>query len=87
MAAKTLPDASQAILLPLPTKIKGRMYFSRHAIEVYKARIIAVAVGGEPVMPEVPAVDSLVPAPQLAQELGIHRRTVSRRVVDASRAA
>jgi hypothetical protein len=67
MGAKTLPDASHSVPLPNPTRIKGRLYFSRAEIEIYKARVLATATGGEPIIRTSSVADELVPATRVAR--------------------
>ena len=63
---------------PLPTKIKERKYFPRSALDEFKRKVQAVALGAEP--PAAPRVepDALVPMKAVAAEFGVSTRTVDR---------
>jgi hypothetical protein len=61
---------------PQAIHLNGRLYFSRHGTENYK-----LALAGLPPK-DFEGPDELVPAKQLAVELGVHRRTIARRVLE-----
>jgi hypothetical protein len=64
---------------PPPTRIGRRLFFDRHVIENYKRELL-----GLPLLERDPrAPIELVPALQLSEELGRHRRTIGRRILDA----
>jgi hypothetical protein len=65
---------------PTPTRIRGRLFFDRHAFENFKRKLL----GLEPLERDPKAVIELVPAGQAATELGRHRRTLGRRIRAAS---
>jgi hypothetical protein len=66
-------------------RVNDRAYFFRHKIEGYKRALLALALGVEAsdAVETEPAVVELVPAGQFARELGIHRRTLGRRIKGA----
>ena len=68
---------------PTPTKIRGRLFFDRHDIENYKRGILGLALFERD--PKAPI--ELVSAIQVAEEMGRHRRTIGRRILEARRAA
>jgi hypothetical protein len=69
--------------LPEPTRINGRLFFERLELENAKRQAL-----GMPLLERDPTAPiELVPAPRVAEELGRHRRTVGRRIVDARRRA
>ena len=66
-----------------PVHINNRVYFARHKFERYKRALLSLAhgtVATESVDEVEPAVVELVPATQAARELGVHRRTLGRRI-------
>jgi hypothetical protein len=66
-----------------PVDINNRVYFARHEFERYKRALLSLSLGTvatEPVDEFEPAVVELVPAAQAARELGVHRRTLGRRI-------
>jgi hypothetical protein len=63
---------------PTPTRIRGRLFFDRHVFENFKRQLL----GLEPLERDPKAVIELVPAGQAATELGRHRRTLGRRIVE-----
>jgi hypothetical protein len=69
--------------IPTPTRIRGRLYFERLAIENYKRRLL-----GLPLLERDPREPiELVSAIQVSEEFGRHRRTIGRRILDAQRRA
>ena len=64
-----------------PVDQNGRLYFFRSDVERYKRELANL-----PVM-AFEGVDTLVPAAQLALELGVGRRTIGRRIREAALAA
>jgi hypothetical protein len=93
-ARPALRGATATPLVPrFPTVIrtKGRkgdpMFVLRSELNNYKAELLALALGVAPVYPPPPSPDPLVPFPAVAEELGIHRRTLGRRLREAERAA
>ncbi len=68
---------------PTPTRIRGRLFFERVAIENYKRALL-----GLPLLERDPREPiELVSAIQVAEEFGRHRRTIGRRILDAQRPA
>jgi len=66
---------------PAPTKIRGRLFFDRHEFENYKRGLL-----GLPILERDPrAPIELVSANQVSDELGRHRRTIGRRVLEIQR--
>lgn len=66
--------------LPQSFKIGSRRCFKRSEIEYLKAKIIAEATGGMTPEYVAPEVEAFVNASTVARELGISRRTMSRRI-------
>ncbi len=69
--------------MPAPTKINGRIFYERHGTENYKRALL----GLPPLERDPRAPIELVPANIFAAELGFHRRTLGRRILEAQRAA
>jgi hypothetical protein len=69
---------SSEIEFPRPMRLNNRLYFARSALEKYKRALVAEATGAEPVPYTGPEV--FVPVEQAAQELGVTRRTIGRRI-------
>ena len=67
--------------------VKGRGYVPRSRLEQYKAILIAQAQGVAPVEPPAPYPDQFVPLKQAGKELGVGRRTIGRRILEARKAA
>lgn len=67
--------------------VKGRGYVPRSRLEQYKNVLIAQAQGVAPVEPPAAYPDPLVPLRQVGEELGIGRRIVGRRILEARKAA
>ena len=65
--------------------LKGRGYIFRSALNRYKAELQAFALGAEPVAPPSIDPDPLVPLMRVADELGVGRRTIGRRIVESQR--
>jgi hypothetical protein len=76
---------------PTVIRTKGRkgdpMFVLRSELNNYKAELLALALGAPPVYPPPPDPDPLVPFPRVAEELGIHRRTLGRRLREGEKAA
>jgi hypothetical protein len=72
---------------PLTAVMGGRHFVLRSALEDYKRALIRKASGGfaAPVAPPA-APDTLVPLKIAAQELGVSRRWIGRRMLEAQRA-
>jgi hypothetical protein len=68
------------IPLPTPIWIKGQPFFKRSQIEHWKEKIVAAALGGEEPIYERPQVENFVSGSQLAKEMGVSRRTLTRRM-------
>ena len=68
---------------PAITTVNHRHYNWRSGMERYKAELRAFALGVPPNYPPPPAVDVLVPLKIAAQELGVGRRTIGRRIADS----
>lgn len=68
---------------PPVIKINGHGYVSRHALEDHKAALIAHALGVDPVPVPRTGPDTLVKLRDAGAELGVSRRTIARRVVEA----
>jgi hypothetical protein len=68
--------------LSAPTRINGRLFFERFELENCKREIL-----GLPKLDRDPTAPiQLVPAGQVAEELGRHRRTIGRLIVESQRA-
>ena len=68
---------------PTATRIRGRIYFDRFEVERFKRALL-----GLPALERDPrAPTELVTANQFSEELGRHRRTLGRRLVESQRAA
>jgi hypothetical protein len=68
-------------------RINGRWYIPRNDLNAYKARLLAAALGVEPVAPAPDDRNPLIPLRQVATELGVGRRTVGTRMAAVARAA
>jgi hypothetical protein len=69
--------------LSTPVRINRRLFFDRHELENAKRRVL-----GLPLLERDPTAPiELVPAPQVAEELGRSRRTIGRRIREAQLAA
>lgn len=78
---------SLKIELPPSLLINKRRFFRKSQIEHLKRVLIAKAVGAaEPPYVE-PESESFVPAPQVAREFGLSKRTFWRRLKDAELAS
>jgi hypothetical protein len=69
-----------------PVNVNGRVYFERQKLERYKRALLSQALGTvatEPAKEVEPAIVELVPAARAARELGVHRRTLGRRIAAA----
>jgi hypothetical protein len=84
------PTRAQPIFPPVAW-INDRGYVFRSHLNRYKAELVGEALGAEVLsaalgpMPPVPDGDPLLPLKQVAAELGIHRRTVGRLIVESGR--
>jgi hypothetical protein len=67
--------------------ISGRWYILRNELNMYKAKLVASALGAEPVYPPADNHNPLVPLKQVAAELGVGRRTIGTRMAEAAKAA
>ncbi|MDI9846564.1 hypothetical protein QM467_00670 [Rhodoblastus sp. 17X3] len=65
---------------PLPIRMRGRLFWRRSELELYKRRLMAAALGGT--VPEIvpDQIETFVPAEQVAREFGFGRRTLGRRI-------
>jgi hypothetical protein len=64
---------------------KNRGYVLRSAFNQYRAELQAAALGVAPVAPHSVEPDPLVPLKQVSAELGVGRRTIGRRILEAQR--
>jgi hypothetical protein len=71
---------------PAVTWVRGRGYVLRSALNQYKAELQAAALGVAPVAPQRVEPDPLVPLKQVSAELGVGRRTIGRRILEAQKA-
>jgi hypothetical protein len=71
---------SADIDFPAPIRIKGRLYFAASDLEAYKRKIVAAALNSEPAPYIHTGPETFVPAPQVAKDFGVSRRTIGRRV-------
>jgi hypothetical protein len=71
---------------PVVVKNNGRGYLFRSHLDRYKAELLAQALGVKPVYPPPLQPDPLVPLPAAADELGVTRRTVGRRIAESQSA-
>jgi hypothetical protein len=76
---------------PLPSwppmvRINGRWYVTRNDLNLYKSKLMAAALGVEPVAPPADDRNPLIPLKMVAAELGIGRRTIGTRMAEAARA-
>ena len=72
---------------PPMVRINGRWYVMRNDLNAYKARLLAAALGVEPVAPQADDHNPLIPLKQVAAEFGVGRRTIGTRMAEAARAA
>jgi hypothetical protein len=70
--------------LPPVTFFKGRGYVLRSALNAYKRELVAASLGAPPVYLPDPDPDPFVPLKQVCVELGVGRRTIGRRIKEAS---
>jgi hypothetical protein len=68
-------------------RINGRWYVMRNDLNAYKAKLLAAALGVEPLAPPADDRNPLVPLKLVAAELGVGRRTIGTRMAEATRAA
>jgi hypothetical protein len=61
---------------PQPVRINGRLFWSRSELEIYKQKLIGVE------RPATTEIEELVPAKTVAQEFGVGRRTLARRLAE-----
>jgi len=73
----------KAPVFPAVVTINGRGFVTRHALETYKAALIAASLGGDPKPVNLTETEasSLVPLKVVAAELGTGRRSIGRRIV------
>jgi hypothetical protein len=71
---------TEEIPLPNPVRQGTRLYFRRHEIEAYQDAI----AGYRPRERDPNRPIELVPATQVARELGMHRRTLGRKVAPST---
>jgi hypothetical protein len=76
---------------PLPSwpnmvRINGRWYVTRNDLNAYKSKLMASALGVDPVAPPADDRNPLVPLKIVAAELGVGRRTIGTRMAEAARA-
>jgi hypothetical protein len=69
--------------LPPVSFFRGRGYLLRSQLEQYKAEMLAFALGVNPPEPKIVDPDNFVPLKQVCAELGVGRRTIGRRIVEA----
>jgi hypothetical protein len=69
---------SNPYLIPEPVRLNNRLFFERHKIEAYKRKLIGVE---EKEFADPPIIE-LIPAAEVARELGHTRRTLGRRLVE-----
>lgn len=77
------------IELPPSIIIGGRRYYQRSQIEHLKNCLVAKATGRDEPGYRAPQIEQFVPATQVAEEFGLSRRTLARRIAaqEKSRAA
>ncbi|MGO8739257.1 hypothetical protein [Rhodoblastus sp.] len=65
---------------PLPIRMRGRLFWRRTELELYKHKLMAAALGAT--IPETISdrIETFVPADQVAREFGFGRRTLGRRI-------
>jgi hypothetical protein len=68
---------------PLVIWQNGRGYVLRSALNQYKAELTAAALGVQPLSPPCVEPDPLVPLKAVAEELGVGRRTIGRRIAES----
>lgn len=59
--------------------VAGRWYVLDSELQLYKAKLIAISLGAEPVIPPLPNPDVLRPLKEAARELGVSVRALHRR--------
>jgi hypothetical protein len=74
-------------IFPNVVWLKGRGYVVRSDLDEYKAELQAFALGVAPIKPPRIEPDPLVPLKAVSAELGVGRRTIGRRIVEAQAAA
>jgi hypothetical protein len=70
----------EIIELPKSFMMGHRRYFKRSEIEFLKKKISAEALGGDEPKYTPPEIEQFVNASAVARELGISRRTISRKI-------
>jgi hypothetical protein len=63
----------------------GRGYVLRSGVDRFKAELMAESLGTPPTYPPIPDPNPLIPLPRIAEELGVHRRTVGRFIRESGR--
>jgi hypothetical protein len=72
-------------LFPFVTWRDDRGYVQRSDLNRYKAELQAASLGVAPTYPPIPDFDPLIPLMRVAEELGVHRRTVGRLIAESGR--
>lgn len=66
--------------LPPSYLFSGRRFYKRSEIEHLKNCLVAKATGRDEPDYRAPQIEQFVPAPQVAEEFGLSRRTLARRI-------
>ncbi len=72
-------------LFPPVAWIGGRGYVLRSGVDRYKAELMAESLGVAPTYPPIPDPDPLITLPRVAEEFGVHRRTIGRLIRESGR--
>lgn len=66
---------------PLPIRMRGRLFWRRSELELYKRKLLAFA-SGAPAPSDLPAdqIETFVSAEQVTREFAFGRRTLGRRI-------
>jgi hypothetical protein len=78
------PRVPEAPKLPPVIFFRGRGYLLRSQLDLYKTQLQSFALGVTPPEPRIVYPDPFVPLKQVCAELGVGRRTVGRRIKEAS---
>jgi hypothetical protein len=66
---------------PTPSRVNGRLYFDRHAVENFKRQLVGLSTVDRDPREPITFID----ATTVASEFGVSRRTVSRLITRSSR--
>ncbi|WP_294532614.1 hypothetical protein [uncultured Rhodoblastus sp.] len=70
---------------PLPIRMRGRLFWRRSELELYKRQLIAAVGGVADPQSLSDQIETFVPAEQVAREFGFGRRTLGRRIAESSK--